>query len=346
MLNDVMSSLGINRWRCLVVIGGSLLLAAVVCWGLARVDLSPSDVVETMVGGAKAVYQTVFPHELRRHIWLWKEQAAWRQSIWLAPYTILLIAGILILERLMPVKREQRTFSSGFFQDLIWFSAGDILRLTWVPIYVGWLHGLYVRHLSALTIQEIEVWPMVARLTFSIVVFDFLQWFHHWVRHKVTLFWYFHTIHHSQRQMNLFTDGRTHPVETIVSQAVIFLPMFMLQLNPYAVAWIALASSWYQRLYHANIRTNFGVLKSFLVTPQSHRIHHSIEAQHRDKNFGVLFTVWDRMLGTLYHSYDEYPETGVEDEEFPLEQGVRGVRLATNYVAQWFYPFRLALRGA
>jgi sterol desaturase/sphingolipid hydroxylase (fatty acid hydroxylase superfamily) len=108
--------------------------------------------------------------------------------------------------------------------------------------------------------------------------------------------------------------------------------------------YVAVALNWYTRVYHANLRTNYGVLKHVVVTPQSHRIHHSIESRHQDKNFGVIFTVWDRLFGTLYAHYDEYPETGIADDRFPLEQhgGIRAV--FQNLAAQFWYPFQL-LRG-
>ncbi len=151
-------------------------------------------------------------------------------------------------------------------------------------------------------------------------------------------------IHHSQRQMNLFTDGRVHMVEYLVAQAIICLPLFMLNLTPFAIFWVGVATSWYTRIYHANLRTNFGPLKYLLVTPQSHRIHHSLQSRHWDKNFGVIFSVWDRLFGTLYANYDEYPETGLEDERFPMEQAVKGVASAWSFPAQLWFPFATILR--
>jgi sterol desaturase/sphingolipid hydroxylase (fatty acid hydroxylase superfamily) len=175
---------------------------------------------------------------------------------------------------------------------------------------------------------------------------DFLNWLHHFIRHKVELFWYFHAIHHSQLEMNLFTDLRVHGFERVIAKPIVFLPLFMLQLDAATAVWLVLAQEWYSRVYHANIRSNYGVLKHFMVTPQSHRIHHSIEPRHRDKNFGVIFTVWDRMFGTLYPSYDDYPDTGVDDPDFPLEGAATPAALARAYFAQMVYPFRQALARA
>jgi sterol desaturase/sphingolipid hydroxylase (fatty acid hydroxylase superfamily) len=114
------------------------------------------------------------------------------------------------------------------------------------------------------------------------------------------------------------------------------LSLLAFQLSANAIMGLSVFTLWYTRLYHANIRSNFGPLKHVLVTPQSHRIHHSIEPRHQDRNFSVILTVWDRLFGTLYPSYDEYPQTGVADVEFGT--GLRGL------LAEFAYPFRAAVR--
>ena len=103
-------------------------------------------------------------------------------------------------------------------------------------------------------------------------------------------------------------------------------------------------TAWHTRIYHANLRTNYGFLKYILVTPQSHRIHHSIEPRHFNKNFGLFFSVWDRLFGTLYTNYDEYPETGVEDDRFPLEKGIEVFALFGTFLAQLAFPFTAIFR--
>jgi hypothetical protein len=96
---------------------------------------------------------------------------------------------------------------------------------------------------------------------------------------------------------------------------------------------------WYTPFYHGNIRTNLGPLKYILVTPQSHRVHHSLDAGHRDTNFGALFSIWDFILRTQCKDFDVYPETGIEDKGFPHEAklGMKNLLLTPFY--QLLYPF-------
>ena len=189
---------------------------------------------------------------------------------------------------------------------------------------------------------SVPTWVLVAA---AIVAGDLLKWIHHYLSHKVRFLWYFHSIHHSQRELNLFTQARFHAVEAISLVPILYTPLYVLNLNFGSAAWIILLTEWYARITHANLRTNYGPLRHALVTPQSHRIHHSCEPRHSDKNFAALFSVWDRLFGTQWPNHDEYPATGVADADFPWEESVGGTHVLSNYFAQLIYPFRQIFRS-
>jgi sterol desaturase/sphingolipid hydroxylase (fatty acid hydroxylase superfamily) len=132
----------------------------------------------------------------------------------------------------------------------------------------------------------------------------------------------------------------------IISRIIRFTPLYLLGLDIQLAVWIPIAMESYERVYHANLRSGYGWLKYLLVTPQSHRIHHSAEARHRDKNFGIFFSFWDRLFGTQWTGYDEYPRTGIDDEGFPLEQTARPYNVFFTYFAQFVYPFAELARRA
>ncbi len=121
-----------------------------------------------------------------------------------------------------------------------------------------------------------------------------------------------------------------------------FIPLNMFSVTFANTGWLYFIPVLYFRLYHANIKTNLGPLKYILVTPQSHRIHHSLERKHWDKNYGFIFTIWDNVFGTQYKNYDEYPDTGVDDLNFPVERSFTCV--VKTFFAQLFYPFQQLLK--
>lgn len=259
----------------------------------------------------------------------------------LSPWLYVMMGLVFLAEKAMPVDRRQRFFSVGLIQDLFaWFLLNGLLRSVVVVAFVGALTTLFERHLSFLIFQPSQNWPVMVRLAVGLLIGDFLNWLHHWIRHKIAVLWLFHTIHHSQKQLNMFTDLRVHVVEYFIAKPIVLIPLLFLGLDFIEISWVALVVMWYPGFYHANVRTNLGPLKYMLVTPQSHRIHHSADPRHQDKNFGLIFSIWDHLFGTQWTNYDEYPQTGVDDPEFPHEQSVTGLTIMTNYLKQFLYPFR------
>jgi len=271
------------------------------------------------------------PEFMKPYYW-----AAW--NIYTSPLFYGMLVVILIFEVLRPAIRDQRVFSRSLAQDFLWFNVTTAFKVAALPAFLALLQAGYDKVTGGYRVQAWSDWPVWLRASAAFLINDFLQWFHHWVRHKVRPFWLFHVVHHSQREMNLFTDLRVHSVEYMISMVITIIPSLAFQLSTNTIMGIGVFMIWYTRLYHANIRSNFGPLKYVLVTPQSHRIHHSIEPRHQDRNFGVILSVWDRIFGTLYPSYDEYPRTGVASVEFGT--GLRG------FAREFLYPFRMLSRSS
>ncbi len=228
-------------------------------------------------------------------------------------------------------------FTASFRQDLLWYLLTMALRLLFLSTLVTALGAFYRQHLGFLEVRAVAAWHPAAQFLAGVLVADFARWLSHLLRHKVPLFWRFHALHHSQRDLNLFTDARVHPVDRIVSATITTLVLLSLgNGTPVVLAWLVFETV-YPKFYHANLRANFGWLRFLLVTPQSHRVHHSVEPQHHDRNFGFIFSVWDWLFGTQYAGGDDYPPTGIPDEAFPLERsGTPGDLLRTTLRQLWY----------
>jgi sterol desaturase/sphingolipid hydroxylase (fatty acid hydroxylase superfamily) len=170
---------------------------------------------------------------------------------------------------------------------------------------------------------------------------DFVAWLSHLARHKVPFFWGFHSVHHAQRNLNFFTEYRSHIMDELLKYTLEALPLFMLEQSFVQIATINQLRYWHSAFYHANVKSNHGFLRYFIVTPQSHRVHHSIEPQHRDTNFGSSFSIWDQIFGTQCKDYDAYPDTGIEDPFFPVDQSQSLKNSLKTFFAQFFYPLKL-----
>jgi sterol desaturase/sphingolipid hydroxylase (fatty acid hydroxylase superfamily) len=253
---------------------------------------------------------------------------------------------VMFFERLVPANRSQRTLSAGLFGDLIWFLSAPVFAIFLVSRlreYLGTIHTFQLGGMSAEPLLGLPIW---AQFLIVVLASDFLSWFSHFLRHKIPVLWYFHSIHHSQRELNVFTDHRVHPIEQLFSVLIRFWPMTLLELRhgvALGIVW-SLFLTWHPMIYHANIRSNYGWLRYVFVTPQSHRIHHSRLPQHRDRNFGTIFSIWDYAFGTQYRNYDEYPPAGVSDSKSPLPDSSKPIELVSAYARQLVYPFKLIVK--
>lgn len=250
---------------------------------------------------------------------------------------------ILLLQWRFPVRR-QRSSSPGFCLDLLWMLFKAPLTIVVLAGYLPLLLWTFTHSLGALRVNLADHVPLLVLVAISFVIGDFLAWIYHYLKHRVPVLWRFHAVHHSNPEMNPFADSRMHVVEFFVNRTITVLPFFLLGGGARdALAGSILIQIWYARFYHSNIRTNLGPLRHVLVTPQYHRVHHSIEPQDADKNLGTFLTIWDRLFGTMVRDYDRYPETGIADRSFPHPTSRRPVALVRTYVAQLAYPFT---RGA
>ena len=277
--------------------------------------------------------------------WLIALSARWASSalhavaaVYVQPWFYGSIGGLFVLERIWPAVPRQRVLSPGLAQDFLWFNLDLAFRVTVLAAVVRLLGLAYHRLTGGFSLPVFASWPVVGAVAASFVAVDFLHWLHHRVRHWVTVFWRFHEVHHAQRELNPLTDLRVHPVEHLVAQSIVFLPMIVFQLEPYALG-VGVVVTLYTKFVHANVRTNLGPLRHVLVSPQFHRIHHSRDPRHRETNFGVVLTVWDRLFGTLYARYDEYPDTGLDEVRFPAPAGWSPLAWLGGLLREVWYPF-------
>ena len=149
-----------------------------------------------------------------------------------------------------------------------------------------------------------------------VLVADFLAYWRHRAEHR--WFWPIHVVHHAPTELHAANDIG-HPVQILFTVMFISVPMSLIQIDgpgaPFAVGFVVTLLSYY---IHSPIDVHFGPLRKVLVDNRYHRIHHSLEPKHFDKNFSICFSMWDRMFGTAYEPQPgEWPEVGVADVKAP-----------------------------
>lgn len=262
----------------------------------------------------------------------------WLKAV-LNPWYWLLIPVLLVLERLFPAQEHGGMVSLGGALDLLWIIGAPIINLT---IVAGWASLLNLAYDTWFDSAEVDLASAIGTFPTALVAFvlsDFLMWFTHWVRHKVPTFWYFHAVHHAAPTLNALTDNRVHFVEGMIAATLVVLPSRWLGLDGPAALALTIATTYFTAFTHTAVRWNLGPLRYVLVTPQSHRVHHSFAPEHIDVNFATVFSFWDILFRTQYMGWNEYPATGIADPEFPLEKHARPGHLVASYGRQIAYPF-------
>jgi len=151
----------------------------------------------------------------------------------------------------------------------------------------------------------------------AVLVLDFAIWFQHLVTHKVPLLWRLHRVHHADRDMDVTTAIRFHPVEIALSMLIKIGVVYALGPAAVAVVIFEVMLNGTAMFNHANMRLPLAldrVVRLILVTPDMHRVHHSVHRHEHDSNYGFALSIWDRMFGT----YIAQPEAGHDDMRIGL----------------------------
>ena len=180
--------------------------------------------------------------------------------------------------------------------------------------------------------------PSFAVVVISIVVMDFVIYFQHILMHAIPVLWRLHRVHHADLDYDFTTGVRFHPLEIIVSMLIKFAAILMLGPPVIAVLIFEVILNAMSMFNHGNVKLPAFLdrtLRLLIVTPDMHRIHHSVEEDESNRNFGFNLSLWDRFFGT----YRKQPRAGHERMVVGI-QNYRGLRDVTSIQGLLLLPFR------
>jgi len=181
-----------------------------------------------------------------------------------------------------------------------------ILRLVFPVAAVGVAALSAERGWGVLNLVSVPYWLAVL---LAVVAMDFVIWLQHVMVHAIPALWRLHRVHHADLDYDLTTGARFHPLEIMLSMGIKFATIVLLGAPVLAVVVFEVLLSACAMFNHGNIRLSpkvDRVLRWLLVTPDMHRVHHSVEDDESNSNFGFNLTWWDRLFGT----YADQPRAG------------------------------------
>jgi sterol desaturase/sphingolipid hydroxylase (fatty acid hydroxylase superfamily) len=164
-------------------------------------------------------------------------------------------------------------------------------------------------------------WSQELRVGVAILVLDLVAYVWHRLNHRLPILWRFHAVHHSDRVFDVSTALRFHPGELLISLVVRLLIVGAIGLPVIGILAFEIMYGFFNFLEHGNIRLPAPVeslLAIAFLTPALHRKHHSVKVDELNRNFGTIFSFWDKIFGTLAPSASTesivvgLPDSGVD----------------------------------
>ena len=228
-------------------------------------------------------------------------------------------AVALVLERIYPAERGQplRRLAFNLVLGVILFVVSAVI--------VRMLHPLIEPLVTPPIGQRLRIempdgaWGSIAQVLAFFLIYDFFYYWWHRAQHELAWLWPQHELHHSDTALNVSTSLRHHWLEDPLRVFAMAAPLgFAFYFKPASIPWIATVAGLWPFFIHTNLRLQLGWLTPVVAGPQYHRIHHSIEPQHWNRNYAAFFPIWDIVFGTAYMpARGEFPKTGVPRGEPP-----------------------------
>ena len=161
--------------------------------------------------------------------------------------------------------------------------------------------------------------PYAVAVLVSIIAMDMVIYLQHVMVHAVPLLWRLHRVHHADPDFDVTTGARFHPIEIVLSMLIKFATIVLLGPPVVAVVIFEILLNATAMFNHSNVRLHPAVdkvLRWFVVTPDMHRVHHSVEDDEANSNFGFNLPWWDRLFGT----YRAQPRAGHENMKIGIHK--------------------------
>jgi sterol desaturase/sphingolipid hydroxylase (fatty acid hydroxylase superfamily) len=196
-----------------------------------------------------------------------------------------------------------------------------VLNMIVMRLTIGSLAYLSALYAQSMHVGLLNQWPLAAgiKIAATLLALDFAVYCQHIATHKWPLLWRLHRIHHTDLDFDATTALRFHPFEIIASMLYKGICILLLGAQPEAVIAFEIILNGASTFNHGNVylpETLDRYLRWLIITPDMHRVHHSIEPDETDSNYGFSISWWDR----LFNTYRPAPKQGQMQMTIGLKQ--------------------------
>jgi sterol desaturase/sphingolipid hydroxylase (fatty acid hydroxylase superfamily) len=212
-------------------------------------------------------------------------------------YLALSLLLILVWEYFAPYRFGVEIRSRWLINFSMYFVNIVLRILIFVPVFttIG-THSIF----SLLSI--LSNFNLTSKIILTVLLIDAYYYLLHRGMHHVKFFWRVHLVHHSDSELDVSTNFRHHPLEMIITTIAIGVFYFIIRLPIEGIVVYGVLNSIIQVWHHGNIRMPEKIdkfLQVAVITPRLHQLHHSAFMKETNSNYGAIFSIWDRLCGTL-----------------------------------------------
>ena len=254
-----------------------------------------------------------------------------RMSIFFGILIVMALWEVVAPRRALTVSKTIRWVNN---LGLVFFNS-FLLRVIFPAAAVGMATFANANGWGIFNYYEVPFWVTVVA---SIIIMDFIIYLQHIMVHAVPALWRLHRMHHADLDFDVTTGARFHPLEIILSMLIKFATIVVLGPPVIAVVIFEVVLNATAMFNHSNVRMPLGldrVLRWIVVTPDMHRVHHSIEDDEANSNFGFSLPWWDRLFGT----YRDQPRAGHEGMTIGIRK-FREVKQVAWFPGMMLLPFK------
>ncbi len=180
-----------------------------------------------------------------------------------------------------------------------------ILKLVFTAFLINCALYVTEKKIGLLNLVQMPYWLKICATIFFM---DFMHYVMHVISHQIPILWRFHRVHHSDLNLDVSTATRYHTGEIAISIFVKIGLVFFIGADLFAIVLIECILLVTEQFHHSSIKVSKKVDKAYgtvFVPPSMHRIHHSVENEERNSNYGTIFSFWDRAFGTYLSDVDQ-----------------------------------------
>lgn len=216
----------------------------------------------------------------------------------------LLFAGVLIffliIEALNPYRKSTVSKIDRWFTNIPLAAFNTvIINLIFAASIVHTISYVTANKVGILNIFELPYW---IKILATVIAMDFVLYVWHLLNHEVAFFWRFHVVHHCDLNMDVTTATRFHIIELSFGTIIKIFTIYIIGADLLGILFFESIVTLVTQFHHSSLKIPGwfeSVFWYLFVPPSMHRIHHSVVINERNTNYGVIFSIWDRMLGTL-----------------------------------------------